>query len=153
MWPIEPAAAASPETAMFAPPVAAGFEPTSSSTGSRMLPRTRPSRPPASATMKHQTPTAARVSACTRLNMAYDRTDATRERVGAAGARGVPTRAEGPADRSRHCHRSRHLAGPPLRDGVRQRARLGQEADCDAPRARGRTRGPAIEACARAADE
>ncbi len=54
---------------MLAPAPAAGLVAASSTTGSRMLPRTRPTRPPARAVRKHQAATAARASACRRLNM------------------------------------------------------------------------------------
>lgn len=49
-WRTAAVAAATPETAIFAPAAAAGEEPAARSTGSRMFPSTSPRRPPASAT-------------------------------------------------------------------------------------------------------
>jgi hypothetical protein len=57
---------------MFAPAPAAGLEAARTSTGSRMFPSTRPTRPPASAVTKHQTPTATRRRAYKRLNIPHD---------------------------------------------------------------------------------
>src|SRR5207237_6047705 len=108
----EAGAAAVPEIAMFAPAAGAGAEAAKSSTGSRMLPSTRPTRPPASAVRKHQTATPARTRACNRLNIPHGRPHATRQRVGPAGARRGDGRIEGPAHRTRDGDRSRHLAGP-----------------------------------------
>src|SRR5262249_45743042 len=131
----------------------AGFEPTRSRTGSRILPSTRPSSPPVNATTKHQTPTAARARACTRLNMSHDGTDAPRERVGPPGSRRGAAGAEGPAAGGRHRHGRADFAGSALRDGLCQRARLGAQAGRDAPRPRGGTRAAPVAARPRAADE
>ena len=59
MWTAEAVAAATPDTAMFAPPPAAADEATATITGSLRLPSTSPTRPPTSATAKHQRPTRA----------------------------------------------------------------------------------------------
>src|SRR4051794_24724781 len=153
MWAIDPAAAASPETAMFAPAAAAGFPAAARKTGRRMFPSTSPRRPPTSATMKHQAPTAARTSACTRLNMAYDRKNAPRQRVAPPGSgRGAPG-TEGPANRSRHGDGRRYRTRPAPCRRLRQRPRLSEEARRDDAWARGGTRGAAVAAGARAADE
>ncbi len=53
MCAIDAAAAATPETPMFAPEPAAGLDAASSTAGRRMFPSTSPARPPASATAKH----------------------------------------------------------------------------------------------------
>src|SRR5712691_3555132 len=135
---------------MLAPPAAAGFAAAKRKTGSRMLPRTSPTRPPASATRKHQTPTPARTSACTRLNMEDERTDATRERVGSAGSGRGAARAEGPADRPRDGDGRRHCGRPPARRRLRERARLREEEAGDAARARGGARPAAVAARASA---
>src|SRR6266498_1583138 len=57
IWLVEALAAAIPETAMFAPPPAAGEDAASTNSGSRRLPSTRPTAPPASATANDQAPT------------------------------------------------------------------------------------------------
>ena len=72
MWAVAEARAAIAETPMFAPAPAAGLEAARTSTGSRMFPSTRPTRPPASAVTKHQRPTATRRRACKRLNIPHD---------------------------------------------------------------------------------
>jgi hypothetical protein len=54
---VEAVAAAMPETAMFAPPALAGDEAASRKSGSRRLPSTRPTAPPARATANDQAPT------------------------------------------------------------------------------------------------
>ena len=72
MWETAEANAATAETPMFAPAPAAGLEAASTSTGSRMFPRTRPTRPPANAVRKHQRPTATRRRASKRLNIPHD---------------------------------------------------------------------------------
>src|SRR3954469_6052702 len=51
-------AAAIPETAMFAPPPAAGEEATAANSGSRRFPSTSPTAPPATATANDQAATA-----------------------------------------------------------------------------------------------
>ena len=54
MWAIAAVPAAAAEMSRLAPVPAAALEAMTSVKGSRMLPRTRPTRPPATATVKHQ---------------------------------------------------------------------------------------------------
>src|SRR5215216_1791774 len=60
--------AATPEMPMFAPAPAAGPDAASSTAGSRMFPSTSPTRPPVSATAKHQAQKATSSSGPTRVN-------------------------------------------------------------------------------------
>ena len=142
-----------PETAMFAPPAAAGVVPARSRTGSRMLPRTRPSEPSGEGHEEAPDTDGPRMSACTGLNIAHERANAASERVGAAGSGGGAARAEGSAHRPRDDHRRRDEPRPAPRDRVRERARHGAQADGDARRARGGARAAAEAARAPAPDE
>src|SRR5207253_11113509 len=122
---------------------AAGLVAASTTTGSRMLPSTRPTRPPASAVTKHQTATAARRSASRRLNITHDRTNAPSERVDPTGPVGGSRAAQGPSDRVRDDHRRGDLAGPATRARVRLCARSRAQARADDCRTAGGARGPA----------
>src|ERR687896_2591429 len=85
MWAAAAAKAATPEIPMFAPAPAAGEDAMSSTAGSRMLPSTRPTAPPATATRKHQAQK--RISSSASTGGQSDRR-ASRERPGLAEPRG-----------------------------------------------------------------
>src|SRR4051794_14956452 len=139
MWAIDAVAAATALATRFAPVPAAAFEATSRVAGRRRLPSTSPTRPPASATRKHQTAYRTRSTAGI---LTVDDRSAVPGRRRARGARDPArcsaARPYAPADARRarrpgacagRGQRAAHgdRAGPPVLDGPLWPAGHGQD--------------------------